>query len=142
MSQIKCRGERIMGRIPLLVAALTVVMAASALAADLSDVQGSVLVNNSAVSENTKLNSGDRVKAVSGSAKIVYSNGNVVEVSPGQTVAVTSMKDTKSEDDDIIILPVFLDGSSDIGVIGGGALAGAAGLTLVLTRRNSPPVSP
>lgn len=82
-------------RTSIFAAVLTAVTTASVSAADLgasmadlTDVQGSVFVNNSAVTGNTKLSAGDRVRSVTGSARIIYGNGAAVEVAAGQTVAV------------------------------------------------------
>ena len=63
-------------------------IATSASATHLSDVQGSVLVNNRTVASNIELAPGDRVRVVSGSARIIYNNDASINVAPGQTIVV------------------------------------------------------
>ncbi len=63
-------------------------MATGAQAVHLSDVEGSVLVNNKKVAASKDVVAGDRVKVVSGAVKIVYDNGAVVNVTAGQTMVV------------------------------------------------------
>lgn len=62
----------------------------NAQAAYLSDIQGAVLVNNQPAKGDTQVSPGDRVKALTGSVKVVYNNGAVVPVTAGQTVVVLS----------------------------------------------------
>ena len=68
--------------------AVAAIVTTGASAAYLSDVHGTVLVNGLAVPPNAEVMPGDRVKAVSGPASIVYRSGKVVTVRPGQTVVV------------------------------------------------------
>jgi hypothetical protein len=64
------------------------IMINGASAAQLSDVQGGVQVNDLAVPVNAGLAPGDRVKAISRPLKIVYNNGTAVTVLPGQIAVV------------------------------------------------------
>jgi hypothetical protein len=70
------------------VIALGCLMATGAQAVHLSDLEGPVLINGKKVAVSSDVVAGDRVKAVSGSVKIVYDNGSVVNVAKGQTVVV------------------------------------------------------
>ena len=83
-----------MGRKSLAVAAISMMMAASACAAQLSNVQGTVQIDKGEgfqpASPDSVLEPGDRVKAVQGTAGILYEDGTMVAVAAGQTVAVLS----------------------------------------------------
>ena len=111
-------------RLSIPVAVITVMAATNACAAHLSDMQGAVFVNNRAVSANIEVSPGDRVKAVSGSAKIVYDNGTVVQVRTGQLVLVLAPPEKAA--------PEPVSGSLERlepGFLGiGGSTLGAAGL--------------
>jgi hypothetical protein len=67
-------------------------IATSAQAALLSNVQGSVIVNRGdgfqPAQGGTSIAPGDRVRVIAGSAEIVYENGCVVKLGQGQMVAV------------------------------------------------------
>jgi hypothetical protein len=117
-----------------IIVALTVT-AATAQAADLTDVKGSVLVNNQAVSADVTVAPGDRIKAISGSAKIVYSNGMAVKVAPGQMAVVLRTPPEAS------LAGASLSGNSEDGfaAAGGAAIAGAAGLTAAFSNTSGSP---
>lgn len=116
-------------------------MTANAQAAYLSDVQGAVLVNNQAVTTSVEVAPGDRVKVVSGSVNIVYSNGAIVPVAPGQTLVVLANPPGAPA-------PATAADSGESNVwqpalyVGGGlAVAAGVGLALELSQ-NSKPASP
>ena len=128
-------------------------MAANAQAAYLSDVQGLVLVNNQPVAANTNIEvvPGDRVKAVSGSVKVVYSNGAIVPVAAGDTLVVLANGPAPTASPIPTASPSQVSGAtggykddsgySDYLYIGGGlAVAGGAGLgvALLLQKQNKP----
>jgi hypothetical protein len=117
--------------------ALACLTAAGAQAVHLSDVEGSVLVNNQKVAANKDVTPGDRVKAVSGAAKIVYDNGAVVTVAAGQTVMVLQtppdppVQASSPKDPDNGYMAID---SGDTGLLLGGAiLAGGGAAAIALT---------
>jgi hypothetical protein len=120
--------------------ALTCLSATGALAVHLSDVEGSVLVNEKNVEASLDVAPGDRVKAVSGAAKIVYDNGTVVSVPAGQTVVVLqnppdlpvlglSSKDPEGD--------YMVAGFGETGYLLGGALVVGAGVGTAALTGNS-----
>ena len=130
--------------------ALMGLAATSASATHLSDLQGSVLVNNRAVAANIELAPGDRVRVVSGSVRIVYNNGVIINVAPGQTIVV--LKKPPEDHVEGAILPpasaetgVFALGgtAASIGMVAGGAaVAGGAGLAVALSQKGTTPPKP
>ncbi|MGO9485626.1 MAG: hypothetical protein ACLPX9_13715 [Rhodomicrobium sp.] len=125
---------------------LAALAATSARATHLSDVQGTVLVNNQAVGWNNEVVPGDRVKVVSGSAKIVYDNGASVTVAPGQTVLVLAsppagpVEGSGSFGDQGPGLFAAGGTAAAVGYIAGGAaIAGGAGLAVALSSNSSAP---
>jgi hypothetical protein len=120
--------------------AIAAIAVTSAFATHLSEVQGTALVNKKAAGANTELHPGDRVKAVSGSAKIIYDNGAVVKVASGRTVVVLS---NPPEIPHVGTEAGALD-SPDFGYIAAGAaVAGGAGLAILLSsQHNGQPLSP
>ena len=111
----------------------------NAQAAYLSDIQGAVLVNNQPAKGDTQVSPGDRVKALTGSVKVVYNNGAVVPVTAGQTVVVLASNSNSSAPP-----PPANTGNSGIFddsntlIIGGLVVAGGIGLGIALSQNNSP----
>ncbi len=124
-------------------AAIIIAMAATnAHAAYLSDIQGAVLVNNQPVTSNVEVAPGDRVKAITGSVKVVYNNGTAVPVTAGETVVVLasdlSPSASYSESSKDSVIP---DNSAYYIVGGGLVVAGGVGLGIWLSQ-SSKPASP
>ncbi len=120
-----------------LIAALT---AADAKAALLVNVEGAVAVNRGdgyqPAPAGAGIAPGDRVRAETGSADIVYENGCTVKVGPGQTVLV-------------LYTPPACNAAESSGlstttyVVGGIAVAGGIGAAaILLSQNNSKPASP
>ncbi len=104
-------------------------------AAYLSDIQGAVLVNNEPAKGNTEVSPGDRVKALTGSVKVVYNNGTAVPVTAGETVVVLANAPGSSTS--------YKDGGEPDGIptgyiVGGVVVAGAVGLAIALSQPASP----
>ncbi len=122
-------------------AVIAAMAATNAQAAYLSDIQGAVLINNEPASGNAEVVPGDRVKALTGSVKVVYSNGATVPVAAGQTLVVLANAPAPS---DPPVDPGDTGGSLGTTTIvaGGLAIAGAAGLAIALSGSNNKPASP
>ncbi len=73
-------------------AAVTALVASSAHAAVLTDVEGAVVVNRgngpAPAGNGTPVAPGDRVRTTNGSVEIVYENGCTVKVGPNELVTV------------------------------------------------------
>ena len=121
------------------VIALACLTATGAQAVHLSDVEGSVLVNNKKIAASKDVVAGDRVKVVSGAVKIVYDNGAVVNVAAGQTMVVLQtppdlpVQASSSKDADVGI--GF--GLGDTGLLLGGALIAGGGAAAAAVTSNS-----
>ncbi|MFT4079541.1 hypothetical protein [Rhodomicrobium sp.] len=93
---MKCqkRGLKRLVEWSTVVTAGTVFMVTAAQATILTNIQGSVMVDRGGgfqpVSVTSPVVAGDRVRAVSGSADIVYDSGMIQKVAQSQTVAVLS----------------------------------------------------
>jgi len=102
----------------------------------LVNVSGEVLVNSgqgfSRVTGETEVGPGDRVRAVAGSANIVYPNGTVVPVQNGEAVLVQS---------DAPASTPWFAGEAEPLLIVGAVAAGAAGI-IETTSHKSQPASP
>ncbi|MGO9547579.1 MAG: hypothetical protein ACLPPF_22655 [Rhodomicrobium sp.] len=109
------------------VAVVTMLLTASAQAAHLSNVQGTVLINRGGgfqpVTGDVKVLPGDRIDAREGSAFITYDNGCTARVGPGVVATVLSV-------------PPVCNGSTLI--IGGLVIAGGTGLAIALSQGNAP----
>jgi hypothetical protein len=124
------------------IAVAATLAAASAQAAQLTNVQGNVQVNNGGgfkpVAGFAEVSPGDRIKVVNGSADIIYGNGCTVKIRQGQVVAVLwnapgcggGLKDGPAAEAGL---------STETAVIGGVAIAAGAGLAVALS---NDPASP
>ena len=140
-----------MFRVSILAAAVLAITAASASAAYLTDIQGAVLVNNHEQA-GKEVQPGDRVKAVTGTVKIVYNNGAIVNVSPGQTAVVLANAPERtcppdgSPRDSKGYCPeggsYSLGTSATAGLAIGAAVAGGVGLAVALSNNSSQHASP
>lgn len=119
----------------IILAVFTATMTVSASAAHLSDVQGAVFVNNQPVSASVEVVQGDRIKAVKGSATLVYSNGTAVPVTPGETVVVLASAPEPVSMNDGDLLPPPNNNEAAL------AVAGGVGLVVALSVATRP-VSP
>jgi hypothetical protein len=131
----------------ILAAAALALMTGGASAAYLSGGHGSVLVNGQPVPANAELVPGDRVKAVSAQVKIVYANGAVDIVNPGQTAVVRqNAADVRVVTPEGSSGPASPQTSSGFGIdttvalIGAGVVATGVGVGLLIA--NSSPASP
>ncbi len=121
--------------------ALASLTATGVSAAQLRDLEGKVLVNNQSVGAEIELAPGDRVRVVSGAAKIVYNECAVVNVAPGQTVVVLKhAPENREQCPDAAAgteAGIMAAGGSGVGlgyIAGGAAVAGGAGLAIALSR--------
>ena len=109
-------------------------IATSARAAHLSDIQGGVLVNNLPVSQSIEVFQGDRIKALDGSATLVYCNGSAIAITPGQTIAVLACPSETAP------VPVTSSAFTMPGVQGSALLlAGGLGVGLAIALSESGP---
>jgi len=115
-------------------AVIMAMMATNAHAAYLSDIQGAVLVNNQPVTSNIEVTPGDRVKAVTGSVKVVYNNGTTVPVTVGETVVVLANNVSPSGTYRDVSEPDY----STYYIVGGLVVAGGVGLGIALSQNNKP----
>ncbi|MGO8781355.1 MAG: hypothetical protein ACLQKK_20965 [Rhodomicrobium sp.] len=120
------------------IAVITALMASSAEAALLTEVQGMVTVNHgegySPAGAGGEIAPGDRVRAAAGSASIVYENGCTQKVEPNQTVIVLYAPPA---------CKVESQGFSTLTYVGGGVLlAGGAAAAVALSQNGSKPASP
>ncbi|MGO9173855.1 MAG: hypothetical protein ACLP7P_18085 [Rhodomicrobium sp.] len=127
------------------IAVITALLVSNAEAALLTNVQGTVTVNRGegfAPAGNTAvLAPGDRVRAETGSADIVYDNGCTVKLGAGQTVAVLyaapdcggGLWDGAASSSGI---------STGTLLVGGLVVAGGIGAGIALSQKSSKPASP
>ncbi len=106
----------------IILAVIGAMMATSASAAHLGDVQGAVLVNNQPVYASVDVAQGDRIKVVKGSATLVYSNGAAVPIASGQTLVVLAKAPEPMPANDGGLLPA--DGHEGEMIIAGTARLG------------------
>jgi hypothetical protein len=117
-------------------------MTTGAQAVHLSDMDGPVLINGKKVAVSSNVVAGDRVKAVSGSVKIVYDNGAVVSVPKGQTVVVLQTPpDPPVQSSNAGSMESGLGFSATDGIVAAGGV-GAIGVGVGVGSSNSNPVSP
>ncbi len=128
-----------MGRTLLSAVLASVMLTVPVNAALLTNVQGTVTVNRGAgfapASGGSIIAPGDRVRVAEGSAEIVYDNGCVVKLGPGQVVAVlytppACQSGTGGDD-----TAVYVAGG---GLLLGGAIAGG----ILLSQGNHKAASP
>ncbi len=127
----------------------TALLAWSAQAATLTNVEGAVSINQGFGEQQgvtgVALNPGDRVKVGEGSADIIYVNGCSTRVGPNQTAAVLSNPPSCTGGgglkDGIVVEEAPATGSL---VIGGLIIAGSAGVAAAIATGNnsSPSASP
>ncbi len=134
-----------MARKSISVAVIAALMASSAQAALLTNVQGTVTVNQGngyiPAASGSVVAPGDRVRVGEGSAGIVYENGCAQTVGPGQTVLVLyaapdcngGLKDGAAVETGV---------PTETLVIGGLVVGGAVAAAVVLTQGTSKPASP
>ena len=130
------------------IAVITALLASNAEAALLTNVQGTVTVNRGdgfvpagPAGTTAVLAPGDRVRAETGSADIVYDNGCTVTLGAGQMVAVLyaapdcsgGLKDGAASSSGI---------STSTLLIGGVVVAGGIGAGIALSQKSSKPASP
>jgi hypothetical protein len=132
------------GRAIVSVAVIAALLATSAEAAMLTNVEGAVSVNRGdgfRPTEGGSVVSGDRIRTGMGSASVVYENGCSMRIGPNQTVAVLAS-------------PPACAGASIVGapnnggevatagvppiLLGGLVVGGAVGLAVALSNNSSP----
>ncbi len=130
------------------IAVITALLASNAEAALLTNVQGTVTVNHGEgfvpvgpAGTTALLAPGDRVRAGTGSADIVYDNGCTVTLGAGQMVAVLyaapdcngGLKDGAASSSGL---------STSTYLVGGLVVAGGIGAGIALSQKSSKPASP
>ncbi len=123
---------------------IMMLMAASAQAAHLANVTGTVLINRGdgfrPIAGGVEVSPGDRIRAGAGSADIVYDNGCAAPVGPGEVVVVLLTPPAcKGARDGF---SAFAGPSPETLIIGGLTIAGGAGLAVALSEGTSHPASP
>jgi hypothetical protein len=123
------------------IAVVTTLMTASAQAAYLANVDGTVLINRGngfrPAWSGAEVGPGDRVRVENGAANIVYDNGCAVKVSPGQLVAVLSASPVCARENS-----ASFGLSTEELVIGGLVVGGGVGLGIALSQKKAAPASP
>ncbi len=122
--------------VAIVISLITIVVTVEVQAAQLTDIQGAVLVDSGhgfeQVTGSFILSPGDRVKAVGGAVKIVYSNGAIQWLASGETTTVlVNPPPPVNPEWDILAEPYMVSGL----LIGSGF-----GLAAVLS--NNAPASP
>ncbi len=119
------------------IALIASLAATGAQAALLTNVQGAVTVDrgygSAPAGSGSVIAPGERVRAREGSADIVYDNGCIVKVDPGQTMVVLSPPPACHIASEVSTSPVYLVGGAV--AIGGGV---AAAILLSQTKPASP----
>ncbi len=140
-------SERVFGMVrkSISIAVIAALMASSAEAALLTNVQGTVTVNRgdgySPAGAGSVILPGDRVRAGEGSADIVYENGCTMRVGPGQTsIVLYAAPDCNGGSKDAAVDTGISTGTLLIGgvLVVGGAVAGG----IALSQTSSKPASP
>jgi hypothetical protein len=119
------------------IALIASLAATGAQAALLTNVQGAVTVDrgygSAPAGSGSVIAPGERVRAREGSADIVYDNGCIVKVDPGQTMVVLSPPPACHIASEVATSPIYLAGGAV--AIGGGV---AAAILLSQTKPASP----
>jgi len=123
-------------------ALILTLLATSAEAAYLTNVDGTIAVNHGdgfrPAGTGAALAPGDRVRAGVGSADIVYENGCAARVGPNQVLVVLSSPPScggAGLKDGVVSAPDF---AVDPLIVGGLVAGGAVGLAVALSGNNSP----